>query len=323
MKSLFGSFRRDSATNASRPVDGIKIVSSQKPSPSKQTNFDSTIDQISDLIVTSCEVICESFDSSSPPPKLSAATKGSVEVGRLVQLIGRVDDSLTKSALEYVEDADVLWAAVVRSLMRGEELLSIDQLARIAPATEDAVAKIPTISLDISVKRQRLLGALLATAEQLVARSKSIAPIVISDLIDIFIRKRDSLPPRARCNAESGLRYLAIHNGIFFPFARAFYRSLQKAHPRDPVALWTAHFPLTKSSAQSEAAATTEDGMRTDLDVGQGIQRQRKGTVRGPSRSTDDFIDAFSSTVKSSWGRDSEDWDAARKRLIAKQVCSF
>jgi hypothetical protein len=310
-------------TNASRPVDGIKIVSSQNPSSSSQISFDANVDQILDLIVTACEVICESFDTSSPPPKLSATTKGSVEVGRLVQLIGRVDDSLTKSALEYVEDADVLWAAVVRSLLLRDELLSIDQLASIAPETEEAVAKIPNNSLDVSVKRQRLLGALLATAEQLIARSKSIAPIVISDLIDIFIRKRDTLPARARCNAESGLQYLAIHNGIFFPFARAFYRSVQKAHPRDPVALWTAHFPVPKSPAQSQAAPLKEDSIGTDLNPGKGKQRQGKGTVLEPSRSTDEFNEEFASTAKSNWGRDSEDWDAARKRLIAKQVCTL
>jgi len=331
MKSLFGSFRRDSKTSLSRAAEAITIESSQKQSlPPQQQGFEASADQVSDIIITACEVICESFDASTPPPKLSVATKGSAEVKRLARSFTRADGNLTKTMIEDIEDADVVWAAIVHVLTGTEELLSLDQLSSFAPISEESISEVPESSLDITVKRQRLLGAVFATAEQLIARSKVIGPIVVTDLRDIFLREKESLYRETIHKAESGLRYISVHNSLFFPFARAFYRAVQKGLPRDPVALWTANFPAPKVpqapvtqvqvsknyDPQTEKVVTVKEKLQ-DAKQRQELQQQ---TVVKDDFSLVTVASSSGDASTSNWGRNSEDWDAARKRLLAKQV---
>lgn len=116
----------------------------------------------------------------------------------------------------------------------------------------------PPVELEVTVRQQQLLGAVFATCQQLICRSKICAPIIISDLNDIFLRDTHRRTRLAVFAAHSGLRCMAVHCMHLFPFVRSFYRTTKKALPKDAAAVWSAVFPAPAHPVQTPAQSVPE-----------------------------------------------------------------
>jgi hypothetical protein len=202
MKAFLGLGR--SKEGAPSSASSIKISK-----PPRATSSSSPVEKHGageDVLLLLCEVICESFDQSSPAPRLSSTTKASNEALQLSKRIVTRDISqFSKAALEAVEDVDVLWAALVLTLLSMEELISTEQLAQIAAVDFDDLSEPPLAAPVVTVRRQQLLGAVLATAEQLIIRSKLCASVVSADLLRLFLRDQEN-STRSRLSLASAHR---------------------------------------------------------------------------------------------------------------------
>ena len=180
-------------------------------------------------------------------------------------------------------------------------MITYQQLLDLSPENPFDLSEKPLSPPDITVKTQRLLGALIATSEQLIVRSSALAPIIVAEMKDMFLKDTDVQMRNSLSlyDAENGLRNMLTHNITLFPYAQSFYKAVKKNPPRDPITLWEAAYPPPKDPLYK---SLDED----DVDL----------INSAPFPDTKNLDDDLTNTVQSTWGRDSEDWDRAREEKL-------
>ena len=128
------------------------------------------------------------------------------------------------------------------------ELITHQQLLDLCPTNPSDLTEKPLSPPEVGVKDQRLLGAFIATCEQLIVRSAALVPVVIAEMKDIFLKDTDVQMQNSLSlyDAENGLRNMLTHNITIFPYASSFYKAVKKRPPRDPIILWEAAYPSPK-----------------------------------------------------------------------------
>ena len=71
------------------------------------------------------------------------------------------------------------------------ELITHQQLLDLCPTNPSDLTEKPLSPPEVGVKDQRLLGAFIATCEQLIVRSAALVPVVIAEMKDIFLKDTD------------------------------------------------------------------------------------------------------------------------------------
>ena len=227
MKALFKAFSTSkskktafSSSNSNVPIDYAY----------SSCMNESTINTLVDAL----DVVCSTFDQFSSVPKIVQENRATIEVMKLVQKL--TSGSATKEMIENVEDINIIWASIIKTIVNFSSMLSKDDLSRLLsrdPNTGQVVSTSdePPEPPKVTVHQQRLLGALFATSEQLMTRNKYSIPAIIHDIVSIFLRDDPFVDAVAsypvlveKRNAILGVRALCAWNQVLFPYSKAFYR---------------------------------------------------------------------------------------------------
>ena len=102
MRNLFGLNNKKSGQDH-HIVSNIQIQNNYENKVSKI----SSVDQLSEIIIVALQIICESFDDRSLPPRLSKFTRSSLDVIKLSQRM--LNGDVSKGTFESLEDIDKIW----------------------------------------------------------------------------------------------------------------------------------------------------------------------------------------------------------------------
>jgi len=103
MRNLFGLNNKKSDQDH-HIVSNIQIQNNYE---NKAVSKISSVDQLSEIIIVALQIICESFDDRSLPPRLSKFTRSSLDVIKLSQRM--LNGDVSKGTFESLEDIDKIW----------------------------------------------------------------------------------------------------------------------------------------------------------------------------------------------------------------------
>ena len=106
MRNLFGLNNKKSDKDHN-VVSNIQIQNNYDNKVSKI----SSVDQLSEIIIVALQIICESFDDRSLPPRLSKFTRSSLDVIKLSQRM--LNGDVSKGTFESLEDIDKIWCVKI------------------------------------------------------------------------------------------------------------------------------------------------------------------------------------------------------------------